>query len=464
MGLSFDQYNSTYYFVQYGLFLIIYVFIVICVPYDLMGWMAETVLFLKDDDKQPKSSPTSTDENTNATRNKDTNECSCCCLWVPLENMETSEREYGVPCRWLCMPLDDQDEKIPTNWRFWCCIRWLFKDRKTDTGKNTNQNTNTKKNKNKGTDIPPWCTCIYIWKFFEKVFQSGCRCWNCCKCWHCCKCCKCSGCNFTSDDCDNCLINVSHCCCECDCGDGDLKTKLLPHHHPLNLHKMADTRYFGFIYLNLNRIGVYLLLCAFLWCAAVVFFEGIVLGYATVKSGDSCPTPKKGNPATVVDCFIFQNAFDTSPINKTFPTQCNSSMIMSFSGFSASCFAWIYADVEVIDVIEELGICAGIVALLGSVVAVMSYLCRQHRWRLVFDTLAASSIAAIPILLYQDGDVPFMTYILLVSFFVAIAITEYLMHYVPLLTGLCLVNRIFRCIQYRKRTTSCPVTTWNSSD
>jgi hypothetical protein len=164
------------------------------------------------------------------------------------------------------------------------------------------------------------------------------------------------------------------------------------------------------------------------------FFEGIILGYATAKPGDSCPTPKRGTPATVVNCFIFQNAFDVLPINTSFPTPCNSSMSLPSVGSWAACFTWIYADVQVVDVIEELGICAGIVALFGSFVAVMSYLCQTHRWRFLFDHIAALAVAAIPLLIYARGDIPFMTYILLGSLAFSILITEYLLHYVPLLT------------------------------
>ncbi len=429
-----------------------------------MGWISETVLFLKDDDKQPKITHTSTNGNTHGnthtkksknegpccciwkpcddemvTNNRD-NWCSCCCLWMPLDDMNTDERKYGFPWDWFCRSSDDEQNNHTKWWRRWCCTRWLFEDRKTE--KNTTKKT--------GTDTPQWCTCSYIWEFFGKVFKCRCKCWTCC------------GCNGISKDCDNCLINLSHCCCECDFGDEDLKNKLLPHHHYLNLRRTAASKYGGFIYLNLDRIGVYLLLCASLWCAAVVFFEEIILGYATANSGNSCPTPKRGTPSTIVDCFIFKNAFDVNPINTSFPTQCNSSMSIIFTGYSASCFAWIYANVEVADVIEELGICAGIVALLGSVVAIMGYLCRKHRWRIIFDMIAVSAVAAIPSLIYRKGDVPFMTHILLGSLCAVIAITQYLLHYVPFLTWLCLLNRIFRCIKYRnKSNTSIRVTSWD---
>jgi hypothetical protein len=439
--------------------------------------MAETVLFLKDDEKKKdNNTQTNTNDNTERKRNTNSNKrkngnaccciwkpcdrtdtnnaenwCSCFCFWMPLADTDSNERDYETPCRWLCKSLDGTDDKTSTSWRSCCCIRWLFKDRKT--GEDLNKNTENETNKK--TYIPPWCICSYIWKFFAKVFQCKCRCWKSCKC------CKCRGCDFTSKDCENCLINFSSCCCECDCRDGDLKNKLLPHHLHLNLRRAAETRYFGFIYLNINRTGIYLLLCSFLWCGAVVCFEGIVLGYATAQSGDSCPTPKRGTPATVVDCFIFQNAFETTPINTTYATRCNASMTITFTGSSASCFAWIYADVDVVDVIEELGICAGIVALLGSCVAVMSYLCRKHRWRFAFDTIAVLAVLAIPILVYRKGKIPFMTYILLGTLAGAIAMTEYILGYVPFITGICLGNRIFSCIKYRyKPNISNQVTPW----
>jgi hypothetical protein len=146
-----------------------------------------------------------------------------------------------------------------------------------------------------------------------------------------------------------------------------------------------------------------------------------------------------------VDCFIFQLIRDISPINNSFPTQCNSTVALSFSGVRADCFTWVYAQVGVVDVIEELGICTGIVALLGTFVAVISYLCQHHRWRLLSDITACLAVAAIPFLVYRDGSVPFLTYILLGSLSGIIIVTEYLLGYVPLLAWLCLTRQICGC-------------------
>jgi hypothetical protein len=283
------------------------------------------------------------------------------------------------------------------------------------------------------SDTPDWCKCKKIWDFFGNVFD-----WKCCESYRCCK---------ETHRVKKQLEKFSYRCLECDCGSEDLENKKLPHHHKLKVRKDQGKWYCGCIKLNMNRIGIYLLLCACFWCGSIAFFEAIILAYASVNSGDSCPVPKKGTPSTVVECFIYQNRFDTSPINTNSPTQCNGTTALSFSGFRAGCFAWVYANVEVGDVIEELGICAGIIASLGTVVVILYYLCRKHRWRLLFDNVACMSIAAIPILFYREGNLPFITFILLGSLCAVIIITEYLLNYVPLLTSLCLLTAAYQWIK-----------------
>jgi hypothetical protein len=103
--------------------------------------------------------------------------------------------------------------------------------------------------------------------------------------------------------------------------------------------------------------------------------------------------------------------------------------------------------VAVVDVIEQLGICSGITAFIGSTVAIMSYLCRQHRWRLFFDIVAYLAIAAIPILIKYDGSVPFLTYSLLISLVISIAITEYLLGCIPLIAGICVAHMVYKHIK-----------------
>jgi hypothetical protein len=290
-------------------------------------------------------------------------------------------------------------------------------------------------------------TCRSIWDFFGRIFE--------------CRCCTCCRRSTNTDDKDNCLEKFSYWCCECDCGDDDLENKKLPHERKLILRKEHGQWYFGFMKLNMNRIGIYLLICGCIWCASIAFFEAIILSYTIVSNGDTtCPTPKYGSSASALDCFVFQNAWDLSPINKTSSIQCNSTTQLSFSGFQAACFVWIYSDVEATDVIEELGICAGIIAMLGTVVIILCYLCRRHRWRVLFDILVCLAVAGIPILLSKKGYIPFIAYILLGTLCGVIIITEYLLECVPLCTWLCLVIRACTSIKNyfkSKQTTVTPV-------
>jgi hypothetical protein len=257
------------------------------------------------------------------------------------------------------------------------------------------------------------------------------------------------------------LVKCYNCICPCN-KDKNFENKWLPHNLEVILNREgAEQHCRPPIHFYMNRLGVYSLICTCVWCAFVAFFEAVILGYAIVMNGNTaCPVPKRASDTTIVDCFSYNNAFDTTPANKTFPSQCNGTSRLTFTGAWAGCYAWIYADVAVVDVIEQLGICSGIIAFIGSTVAIMSYLCRQHGWRLFFDIVAYLAIAAIPILINYDGSVPFLTYSLLISLFISIAITEYLLGCIPLLTEICIAHmaykRIRKCIKSVTQSTVTP--------
>jgi hypothetical protein len=351
MVLSWDGYTAAYYGLQIGSFIIIYLFLLIFIPSELMEWILRTIFCLEDVDK--KSDRTVT-------------------------NTETETATSGTPSRCIC-------EKV-WNW----------------SG-----------------------------KFFEQI--------------RCKRNLTTTG-NSTSTDNANCLKTFWD-WCNRTCGHDKLDDKVWPHSGVVELSQKHDQLYCWLLKLNMNKIGVYFLLSTCVWCASIAFFEGVILGYATAGNGDICPVPKRGTAATEVYCFVYKNSFDPAPENRSFPVQCNRSMVVHIDGNWAGCFAWIYADVEVVDVLEELGICAGIIAFFGSTVAIISYLCRDHSWRLFFDILACLAIAAIPILIQDRGDVPFLTYILLGSLCISIIVTQYLRKCVPGSTWFCLGNRIFRCIK-----------------
>ncbi|CAF3431750.1 unnamed protein product [Rotaria socialis] len=123
----------------------------------------------------------------------------------------------------------------------------------------------------------------------------------------------------------------------------------------------AGSWYCGRLKINLNRIGIYILLILCAWCAAIAFFEGTILAYAPASDGDTCPVPQKVAITSTMDCFIFANPWDSNPINMSYLIKCNESMVLKIGDFGARCFGWIYNDVKVVDVLEELGSCAGII-------------------------------------------------------------------------------------------------------
>ncbi|CAF1361865.1 unnamed protein product [Rotaria sordida] len=217
--------------------------------------------------------------------------------------------------------------------------------------------------------------------------------------------------------------------------------------------------------LNTTRVSVYILLCLCIWCGSLAFFEGVILGYATAGKGDDCPIPKRAASTTVMDCFVYEERFDASPRNKTFSVQCNETTKVLFNGSWAGCFAWIHTDVEVVEVIDALGICTGIIAFIGSAVAIISYLCQQHRWRLIFDILACVAAAFIPWFISTMGHLPFLTYILMGSLISVIMTTQYLLGFVPFLTWLCLAREACRSIKKWRESNACsPATPSNDEN
>ena len=108
-----------------------------------------------------------------------------------------------------------------------------------------------------------------------------------------------------------------------------------------------------------------------------------------------------------------------------------------------------YVDVEVVEVIDALGICTGIVAFIGCAAALIGFLCQKHRWRLFFDILAYLIPGTIYPLIRFRGHVPFLTYILLVSLAHIIITTEYFLKRAPLLTIICVIRMNWKYMKYR---------------
>lgn len=306
MSLNWQQYGLVYYLTQWLLLPLLYIILVILIPYDLMDWIGETLFCLEDKDVNETE-----DETGERAPEKST-----------AKDQET--QTDGTPQNQQNQEGSNKNSKCLTYGKLFH-LSWLCKRRQNN--KETSENIYKQ---------PYWCICDHIWEAFGGFFGCTSAYLTCCKqnnrddntgnksvgdnstpygnaegnnaenknavCaiekshGYVCSCCD--------EYSENCLINSYHFCCECNFTKDDLSDKNLPFKGTLYLSRRYEKWYCGWIYCNLNRIAMYLILTAAVWCAVLVFFEDVILAYTNKKGGDSCPVPQYGTAKTVVDCFF----------------------------------------------------------------------------------------------------------------------------------------------------------------
>ena len=97
--------------------------------------------------------------------------------------------------------------------------------------------------------------------------------------------------------------------------------------------------------------------------ALMALLEGCILGSAGLYPGDPCPD----DPLT---CFVFDNTTIVVPLFAFDCTPGNTSMLPS-NASTAWCYGWIIRRNTVSRVINQIGICGGILGVLGTVFAFM---------------------------------------------------------------------------------------------
>lgn len=97
--------------------------------------------------------------------------------------------------------------------------------------------------------------------------------------------------------------------------------------------------------------------------ALMVLFEGCILASAGLYPGDSCPD----DPMT---CFVFDNTTTSGPVSAFDCAPGNISLIPS-NASNAWCYGWVVKRNTVSRVINQIGICGGIIGVLGTLFAFM---------------------------------------------------------------------------------------------
>ena len=97
--------------------------------------------------------------------------------------------------------------------------------------------------------------------------------------------------------------------------------------------------------------------------ALMVLFEGCVLASASIKNGDQCPD----DPVT---CFVFDNTSHSGPVSD-FECVPGNTSIVSSNATGVWCYGWIVRRNTVSRVINQIGICGGIIGVFGTLFAFM---------------------------------------------------------------------------------------------
>ncbi|CAF1075092.1 unnamed protein product [Rotaria sordida] len=97
--------------------------------------------------------------------------------------------------------------------------------------------------------------------------------------------------------------------------------------------------------------------------ALMALFEGCILASAGLYPGDECPS----DPMT---CFVFDNS-SSIPTASSFNCTPNVIPTMPINGTNAWCYGWVIKRNTVSRVINQIGVCGGILAVIGTLFAFM---------------------------------------------------------------------------------------------
>lgn len=97
----------------------------------------------------------------------------------------------------------------------------------------------------------------------------------------------------------------------------------------------------------------------------IVMFDRLILPSRRVSLGESCPD-------FVADCFVFQSQTDVTPLG---PFNCIPKGTASnhIEGMTV-CYGWVVTYQDMSDIIEVLGVCGGLLSIVGSIVPFVYYL------------------------------------------------------------------------------------------
>ncbi|UJR29754.1 hypothetical protein I4U23_017302 [Adineta vaga] len=128
---------------------------------------------------------------------------------------------------------------------------------------------------------------------------------------------------------------------------------------------------------------------------AILIFQGCVLANARVIPDSDCPEYP-------MDCFIFNETGTSSPINETVSFYCLPSNKTQFPSnlqdATGWCYGWIIRLQSTKKILDQLGVCSGLIGLFTTILAIIIYLGRTIKNLVLCSLIILSCLVTIILL------------------------------------------------------------------
>lgn len=154
------------------------------------------------------------------------------------------------------------------------------------------------------------------------------------------------------------------------------------------------------------RIALRIIILVSFHVVAVVFVDGCILSKSILTSKSSCPT----TPATT--CFYFGTIFSIDGK----PFDCSAGEPISAANVTAEmvmCYAWEIKSQSAIGILNQLGICSSILALIGVFFKFLYYLANRRYWGIPVIVGLGLIIIVVPIIVWTVLRTPMSLIIVL---------------------------------------------------
>lgn len=161
-----------------------------------------------------------------------------------------------------------------------------------------------------------------------------------------------------------------------------------------------------------NIIGGYFCFLAILTLTitAILIFQGCVLMNTRILPNDGCPDYP-------VDCFVF-NGSSHEPINESISFHCNPTNHTYFpdnlSDPTALCFGWIIRLQTTKEILDQLGVCTGLLGLFTTLLAIIIYLGKTKKNLILCLIFIACCITTIVLLIVYKWSFSPLSYAVLI--------------------------------------------------